>query len=195
MALISEVSLACKWPVQAQPSRQSWLLRTCFSENSLRKIVGFFHEESIRTVFSLVYLMYTSLNSGPSPPEKDCGWLYLLKWRKSWNQSHKLSLLWKTVPVLFCLHVLVDVRILQCPSCSYPSEQGSVQTVSEHLLQAKWGCFLDTSVNCAVWHTQLDPHLPLTGFLKGALKCTVFHEHERDVASNYLCAVFILVIR
>lgn len=63
MALISEVSLACKWPVQAQPSRQSWLLRTCFSENSLRKIVGFFHEESIRTVFSLVYLTYTSLNS------------------------------------------------------------------------------------------------------------------------------------
>lgn len=34
-----------------------------------------------------------------------------------------------------------------------------------------------------------------TGFLKGALECTVFHEQERDVASNYLCAVFILLIR
>lgn len=100
-----------------------------------------------------------------------------------------------SLPVLFFLHVLVDVRILQCLSCSYPSDQGSVQTLSEHLLQAKWGCFLDTSVNCAVCHTQLNPRLPLRGFLKGDLKCTVFYEHERDVASNYLCAVFILVLR
>lgn len=73
MALISEVSLACKRPVQAQPSRQSWLLRTCFSENLLRKIVGFFPKKSTRTVFSLVYLLYTSLNSGTSAPEKGCG--------------------------------------------------------------------------------------------------------------------------
>lgn len=90
--------LACKWTVQAQLSRQSWLLRTYFSENSLRKIMGVFHKKINQ---NCVYLLYTSLNSGPFPPEKVCRWFYLLKLRKSQNQNHKLSLLWKTLCLIF----------------------------------------------------------------------------------------------
>lgn len=102
-----------------------------------------------------------------------------------------------------CLSYCFCIFFLLSESCSalalnIPVNKGQ-RRLCWQTLQAQWGCFVYTSVNCAVWHTQLDPvHLPTThlptDFLKGALNAQS-SMCMRDVANNYLCVVFILAIR
>lgn len=189
MALSSEVPLTCKWPLQTQTSRQSWLLRICFSENSLRKIVGFFHKNQPELCFPL--FISCTLHSILVPPLQKRAVGDFICWGGG-NPGIKVTN-WACCGRL-CLSYFVCMSLLMSESCSasavhIPVNKGQCR-LQWTLAAGKMGLFSGHSVNCAVWHTQV-----FTGFLKGALKCTVLHEQERDVASNYLCAVFILVIR
>ena len=174
MAHIDEVPLVCKWPVQEQPSRQSWSLES-LSSWKLNKGSIFFHKEATRTVFSLACLLFTSLNYSLCTLEKGHRWLHLLEWRKSRNQRHRLSVLWKTLLVLSfpaLLSLLFESR--SAPAVDIPVNEGQCRLCQWTLAAGKRGLFSTRCVSRAVWHTQLDPaRLPATRrplpFRKGPL--------------------------
>lgn len=147
----------------------------------------FFQKEATRTVFSLAYLLFTKLWSLPS---RKGLWVIAFTEVKEVLESKPQTK--RAMEDCACLTVSAYSYCCLNPAVPWllisQWTRVSADCVGKHLLEAKWGCFVYTSVNCAVWHTQLDPvhllttHLP-SDFLKGALNAQSFM-CMRDVANN-----------